>query len=131
MDKLMEMLAAYRCYLCCKNQKTSDFLRSHLDGYIKDLSDSVDIKDNKYLGEKACDSVKDMIPTILSNTKKIVDIFRLVEKGNKTEAIHNAEVFFEEAKPYLDSFQLSTFGNFFEFIVKSFIFVRWIHVRHQ
>lgn len=109
MDKLMEMLSERRCYLNRDDQKMSEFLRNHFDGYIDDLKASVELKDNKHLGKYICDEVNNLIPIIISNTKKIVEVLRLAEKGNKADALNKAVSFFEEAKPYFDSFQLPTF----------------------
>lgn len=78
MDDLLELFRKYRCHLNRGNVPMSEFLESNFSDYIKDLEIAKTISNNQLVGERVCKMVEEKLPTIIENSRKIVEVHRIV-----------------------------------------------------
>lgn len=98
MDDLLELFERYRCHLNRGNVPMSEFLESNYNNYIKDLEAAKDVSNNQLVGERVCKMVEDKLPTIIENSRKLVEVHKLFEHGRIVEANNAAFKVFSAMK---------------------------------
>lgn len=101
MDKLLELLGKYRCYLRRGSQSMADFLEIAFREYIQELENSLNIEENPLVGVEMCDMVERHIDEIKDNSAKLVEVLKLYNDGRIVESSTRAFEVFNVMKPHL------------------------------
>lgn len=101
MDQLLELLEKHRCHLRRGSQSMADFLELDFQSYVRDVRESLDVKENPLVGAEMCIMVKNLIDEIESNAVKLVEVLRLYGNGKIVNASIKAFEVFDIMKPQL------------------------------